>query len=77
MTDREKAFVMNGLRNHIRLETSGNPDAQARTDERLIGVAERLGMARDLLEETRLEQQMFLALVMTLGNEVLPYDERD
>jgi hypothetical protein len=67
MTDREKAFVMNGLRNHIRvLNGEGSPALQA-TDEKLVIVAKRLKVPPELLEETRLEGQMFLALVLTMG----------
>jgi hypothetical protein len=67
MTDREKAFVMNGLRNHILvLYGEGSPALQA-THEKLVIVAKRLQVPPELLEETRLEGQKFLALVLTIG----------
>ncbi len=74
MTDREKAFVMNGLRNHIRTIAGDGSTKLANTDEKLVYVAKRLKIPEALLEETRKEQQAFLALVLFTGSEPVADD---
>lgn len=70
MTDREKAFVMNGVRNHLRGQfqsVGANPD---HADRMLLAVAKRLMIEPAILELTRHEHQEFLEQIMTTGEAV-------
>jgi hypothetical protein len=55
MTDREKAFVLNGLRTH--LNSFSSPQ---QFDEEISRRAALLGISKQTLEDCRREQQKFL-----------------
>lgn len=64
MTDREKAFVLNGLRNYGRtfnIRVGIDPDD---VDRKLAVCAKALNISGSLLEETRLEQQQLVEQIV-------------
>jgi hypothetical protein len=69
MTDREKAFVMNGLRNHLRACALLDGMEEDRDDYKLARIQIRLGIPHAVLEETRREQQALLAQMMEIAHE--------
>jgi hypothetical protein len=66
MTDREKAFCINGLRNHLHREFASFRVDPSEADRRLMYVAKRMRIKPELLDLTRREHQEFLEAVIDM-----------
>lgn len=64
MTDREKCFVINGLRSYILMMAEMAGEDVKRADAECHELVRRMGLDGKMLELTRQEAQAFLTLVM-------------
>jgi hypothetical protein len=69
MTDREKAFAINGLRNYLRGEFKNVGVDPGQADTRLAYVAKRMLIEPALLEQIRREHQEFLEEVISISSQ--------
>jgi hypothetical protein len=75
MTDREKAFVLNGMRNYMKGASVNLGFDSDSVDPWLWRAAKLLGVNPELLEETRADQQRFVEEVQALSNLKITYGD--